>query len=186
MVDKILRFEDYEGQRGLEEAGAGGADDEYKFGASTPGNLCYAGERTSCGRCDKRRDERGQRDCRGGHGPSTTSSAAWPPTSREALRPLVVLHQHHDHPEFHAANCTPALVSLLNESALLVNYQGHANRDRFTHESLILDGGNPTNPTAWTDIRGLTNAERPFIFAATLLDLGIRTPGRALSAGRHR
>ena len=53
----------------------------------------------------------------------------------------------------------------MNESALLVNYQGHANRDRFTHESMILDGGNPTNPTAWTDIRGLTNLERPFIFA---------------------
>ena len=59
-----------------------------------------------------------------------------------------MLHQRHDNPDPPAANCTPALLSLLNASALLVNYQGHANRDRFTHESLILDGGYQTNPTA--------------------------------------
>ena len=165
MVDKILRFEDYEGNEAWRKRVLVVADDEYKFGASTPGNLCYAGERDFMWACD-----------------SVATIAANAIAAVDTVKYYLKRCVAADQPEkrcdlsscctnttttqnFTRANCTPALVSLLNESALLVNYQGHANRDRFTHESLILDGGNPTNPTAWTDIRGLTNAERPFIFA---------------------
>jgi hypothetical protein len=55
-------------------------------------------------------------------------------------------------------NCTPDVISLLNQGGLLVNYQGHANRWQFTHETLIHDQGTRA------DVRELTNAGRPFIF----------------------
>ncbi|MFC1799593.1 C25 family cysteine peptidase [Candidatus Eisenbacteria bacterium] len=56
------------------------------------------------------------------------------------------------------SNCTPALRSLLNAGSFLVNYQGHANRDIFTFEGLILDSN------SYADIRNLTNFEKPFVF----------------------
>ena len=60
---------------------------------------------------------------------------------------------------FTRSHCTPELISLMNAGALLINYQGHANRSQFTHENLILEY------QSLTDIRGLTNEARPFIFA---------------------
>jgi len=74
------------------------------------------------------------------------------------------------------------LIGLLTESALLVNYQGHANVDRFTHESLILDAGNSINADLYTDIRGLRNLEKPFIFegyACWISDFQRRAEGSA-------
>ncbi len=64
---------------------------------------------------------------------------------------------------FTRSNCTPELISLLNDGALIVNYQGHANRQQFTHEWLVLDYDTPFG-TTYRDIRNLTNRDKPFIF----------------------
>ncbi|HVP56531.1 MAG TPA: C25 family cysteine peptidase [bacterium] len=60
---------------------------------------------------------------------------------------------------FTRAHCTPDFVALMNAGAMMVNYQGHANRAQLTHENLILDY------QSYTDVRGLRNASKPFIFA---------------------
>ncbi|HVP58263.1 MAG TPA: C25 family cysteine peptidase, partial [bacterium] len=56
------------------------------------------------------------------------------------------------------AHCTPDLLARLGQGAAIVNYQGHSNRYEFTHEQLIRDD------QSYTDIRGLRNADRPFVF----------------------
>jgi hypothetical protein len=63
---------------------------------------------------------------------------------------------------FTRRNCTPELRSLLNSSALIVNYQGHSNRAQFTHEWLVMDL--PNLGENYRDITQLTNFARPFIF----------------------
>jgi hypothetical protein len=73
---------------------------------------------------------------------------------------------------FTRANCTPGLLSLLGEGALIVNYQGHSNRYEFTHEQLIRDD------QSYSDIRGLRNADRPFVFIGLgcwMSDFQVRT-----------
>jgi hypothetical protein len=166
MVDKIVKFEDYAGADPWKKRVLVIADDEYKFSASDPNRLCYAGEKDFMWACDS----------------VAVIAADYAMTALDTVKYYLRRCVQDDQPtlrcdnsgcctnttttrDFTRAHCTPELVGLMNQSALLVNYQGHANRDRFTHESLILDGGNPTNPTAWTDIRGLTNNDKPFIFA---------------------
>ncbi len=63
---------------------------------------------------------------------------------------------------FTRSNCTPELRSLLNSGAFCVNYQGHANRQQFTHETLIKDYD--TYTTDYRDIRDLSNFQKPFMF----------------------
>jgi hypothetical protein len=73
---------------------------------------------------------------------------------------------------FTRANCTPELLAQLGQGAGIVNYQGHSNRTQFTHENLILDY------QTYTDIRGLRNAEKPFVFIGLgcwMADFQVRT-----------
>jgi hypothetical protein len=164
MVDKILRFENYEGDEPWRKRVLLVADDKYKYMESSSSNLCNFGEYQFMAACDS-------------VAALATRKVAAIDTVKYYLDRCVV----DDQPDkrcgssscctntlttqnFTRANCTPDLVSLLNDSALLVNYQGHASRTQFTHENLVLDHGYSTNPNYRTDIRDLSNADKPFIF----------------------
>ncbi|MFZ1946783.1 MAG: C25 family cysteine peptidase, partial [bacterium] len=167
IVDKIARFEDDTGADPWKKRVVVAADDEYKFAATTPASLCYYAETDFMTACDRVAAI------------AKDSSQVAVDTVKYYLRRCVAADQPDKrcdryrecctHTEttrtFTRANCTPQLVSAMNAGALLVNYQGHANRDRFAHESWILDGGNELRPDMYTDIRGLTNSQRPFMFA---------------------
>jgi hypothetical protein len=164
VVDKILRFEAYSGSDPWKKRLLLVADDEYQwnldvFGGEGPD--CWSGFDSSfargcedagavardlavvapdtvkyyLGRCTK--DDQPDKRCR--------SSACCTNTSATQT--------------FTRANCTGQLLAQLNAGALMVNYEGHANRWLLTHENLIVD------QQFQTDIRGLSNADRPFIFA---------------------
>jgi hypothetical protein len=167
IVDKIARFEDDAGADPWKKRVLLVADDEYKFAATSPASLCYYAETDFMTACDKVAAI------------AKDSSQVAVDTVKYYLRRCVAADQPDKRCDryrecctvtettrtFTRANCTPQLVSAMNGGALLVNYQGHANRDRFTHESWILDGGNELQPDRYTDIRALTNSQRPFILA---------------------
>lgn len=57
-------------------------------------------------------------------------------------------------------NVTPELIDDLNDGALLVNFQGHANRAILTHEGLFYDN----DSSFYNDVDELANDDKPFIF----------------------
>lgn len=65
--------------------------------------------------------------------------------------------------EWTRANATPALMGMLNQGQLIWNYQGHANREVFTHEYVYREDADGV-PLFGTDSDDFTNGERPFIF----------------------
>ncbi len=157
VVDKVLRFETYQGSEPWRKKLLLVADDEYKFGADWS-KLCYYGERDFMLACDSvaaiARD----------------FAVVAPETAKYYLRRCVAA----DQPTLRCDNigcctswtatrtftrqyCTPELTNLFKAGALMVNYQGHANRYQFTHEQLILEDGT-TN-----DISALTNSDKPFV-----------------------
>jgi hypothetical protein len=172
-VAKIITFEADEGSDPWKKRFLVVADDEYKFITSPSDPDCYSGSDTEfmwssdslayiagnlavaapdtvkyyLAACLK--DDQPEKRC--GQGCCTTTS-----TTRAFTR----------------ANCTPDLLSLLGEGALIVNYQGHSNRYEFTHEQLIRDD------QSYSDIRGLRNADRPFVFIGLgcwMSDFQVRT-----------
>jgi hypothetical protein len=55
-------------------------------------------------------------------------------------------------------NCTPEVKALLNDGSLFANFQGHANENVLTHETLIRED------IAENDILDLRNVDKPFVF----------------------
>ncbi len=55
-------------------------------------------------------------------------------------------------------NCTPTLKALLEDGSLFVNFQGHANENVLTHETLVRED------ISENDVMGLRNYDRPFVF----------------------
>ncbi len=160
IINKILTFEDYEGTDPWKKRLLVVADDEYgdaRIGYPTYKD-CYTGQSHFRRGCDstaiiatdlapvaldtvkyylERCTKDDQPDSRCGQGCCTEALATQ---------------------SFTRSNCTPDLIALLNQSGLVVNYQGHANRWQFTHETLIHD------QNYRTDIMSLNNASKPFIF----------------------
>jgi hypothetical protein len=163
MVTKILNYEDYEGEESWKKRILLLADDEYKI--DKQGNFVWRSSEVAFGRaCDS----------------VAVIARDFAVVAPETVKYYLKRCTDNDQPEkranrepipyydawqtisFTRTNCTLDATGQMKAGALIVNYQGHANREQFTHEVLIRDLG--SGVSSYMDVRNLNNLERPFIF----------------------
>jgi hypothetical protein len=154
-VQKIITFEDYGGSDPWKRRILCIADDQY----GRDSQICYTGQAQFMNACDSVAVI------------ATDNAIVSPDTIKYYLERCTK----YDQPEkrcpqtyccttahltmsYTRFNCTPGVEDLLNMGSLMVNFQGHANENVFTHETLIRED------ISENDILDLTNNERPFVF----------------------
>jgi len=154
-IDKILAYENYEGTDPWKKRVVVVADDLYGRGA----DICWTGQVQFRRTCDSvaviARD----------------FSVVSPDTLKYYLERCTVGDQPdlrceqtscctitHLTMSYTRINCTPDVKSLLGDGSLFVNFQGHANENVLTHETLIRED------ISENDIMDLRNDDKPFVF----------------------
>ncbi len=154
-IDKILTFENYEGSDPWKKRVLLVADDVFGRGA----DICWTGQVQFMRSCDSvaviARDSSVVSPDTVKYYLDRCTAGDQPGLRCEQTSCCTVTHLTMSYTRI---NCTPDLKTLLNNSALFVNFQGHANENVLTHETLVRED------IAENDIMDLANDEKPFVF----------------------